>query len=75
MRLIDADAVMRMLTSIELNNGTITDAKMELRNVKTAYDVDAVVKELEDSVVCGMFGARLGKSDAEIIDIIRKGGA
>ena len=45
-----------------------------IENQPTAYDVDAVVKELEESTVCGMFGAMFGKSDTEIIDIIRKGG-
>ena len=39
-----------------------------------AYDVDAVVQEIENSTVCGMFGAMFGKSDAEIIDIIKAGG-
>lgn len=48
-RLISEDDVMRMLTSVELNNGTITDAKSELRNVKTAYDVEKVVAELDES--------------------------
>ena len=59
-RLIREDDVMRMLTGVELNNGTITDAKIELRNVKTAYDIEKVVAELEeasdvddiDDVVC-----------------------
>lgn len=46
-RLIREDDVMRMLTGVELNNGTVTDAKIELRNVKTAYDVEKVVAELE----------------------------
>lgn len=46
-RLIREDDVMRMLTGVELNNGTITDAKIELRNVKTAYDVEKVVAKLE----------------------------
>ena len=47
-RLISEDDVMRMLTSVALNNGTITDAKSELRNVKTAYDISKVVAELEE---------------------------
>ena len=45
-----------------------------IKDMPTAYDVDAVVQELEESTVCGMFGAMFGKSDTEIIDIIRKGG-
>lgn len=45
-RLIREDDVMHMLTGVELNNGTITDAKIELRNVKTAYDISKVVAEL-----------------------------
>lgn len=48
-RLISEDNVMRMLTGVELNNGTITDAKSELRNVKTAYDISKVVAELEEA--------------------------
>ena len=52
----------------------VQDCISTVENQPTAYDVDAVVKELEDSVVCGMFGAMFGKSDTEIIDIIKAGG-
>ena len=90
-RLISEDDVMRMLTSVALNNGTITDVKSELRNVKTAYNVEKVVKELENA------NEKIAKEDycrtkyyiendcehkdcfkccAEyLIDIVRKGGA
>lgn len=79
MRLIDADALCERIRKIY--DGYMLDegcTPIEFENMvdeqPTAYDVDAVVKELEDSVVCGMFGARFGKSDTEIIDIIKAGG-
>lgn len=79
MRLIDADALCERIRKIY--DGYMLDegcTPIEFENMvdeqPTAYDVDAVVKELEDSVVCGMFGAMFGKSDAEIIDIIKAGG-
>lgn len=79
-RLIREDDVMRMLTGVELNNGTITDAKIELRNVKTAYDVDKVVAELEElanhyhkcCLVDYNEGAEVGVR--ETMAIVRKGG-
>ena len=40
----------------------------------TAYDVDAVVEELEKATVSGMGGVRLNKNVMEIIDIVKKGG-
>lgn len=48
-RLIDADDVMEMLTNIELSCTVIpiTEAKLRLRDIPTAYDVDKVVEELE----------------------------
>lgn len=68
-RLISEYDVMRMLTGVELNNGTITDAKIELRNVKTAYDVEKVVEDiLKTKSVYG----RIPVSEA--IEIVRKGG-
>ena len=78
MRLIDADALIKRFEGLRDEHETHSISYNALYEVlvqqPTAYDVDAVVKELEDSVVCGMFGARFGKSDTEIIDIIRKGG-
>ena len=76
MRLIDADDVMRMLTSVELNNGTITDAKIELRNVKTAYDIEKVVAELEelkDTDTREVYLTKHIRCD-EAIDIVKRGG-
>ena len=79
-RLISEDDVMRMLTGVELNNGTITDAKIELRNVKTAYDISKVVAELEekaDSIpIQYEYNYEKGISDGigDAIDIVRKGG-
>ena len=69
-RLIDENSVMRMLTSIELNNGTLTDAKMELRNVKTAYNVEKVVAELKDKkyeagIIAGIRGTKFGEDEYE----------
>ena len=48
-RLIDADDVMEMLTNIELSCTVIpiTEAKLRLRDIPTAYDVDKVIEELE----------------------------
>ena len=77
-RLISEDDVMRMLTSVALNNGTITDAKSELRNVKTAYDISKVVAELEElpNREADYYYAHsndvIDREDA--IDIVRKGG-
>lgn len=72
-RLIREDDVMRMLTGVELNNGTITDAKIELRNVKTAYDVDKVVEQLEE-----LKEKSLSSYDYEtmkiVTDIVKRGG-
>ncbi len=80
MRLIDADALIEFIDAGHLRHPSELcfselDVVNMLNHAPIAYDVDAVVKELEDSVVCGMFGAMFGKSDTEIIDIIRKGGA
>ena len=75
-RLIREDDVMRMLTGVELNNGTITDAKIELRNVKTAYDISKVVAELEehkDLARLNVMGYTMGIWK-KAIDIVRKGG-
>ena len=48
-RSIDADDVMEMLTNIELSCTVIpiTEAKLRLRDIPTAYDIDKVVEELE----------------------------
>lgn len=81
-RLIREDDVMRMLTGVELNNGTITDAKIELRNVKTAYDITKVVAELEENSYTETVDDMDPYSDIpkkvvrleRTIDIARKGG-
>ena len=59
---------MRMLTDVELSNGTITKAKIELRNVKTAYDVDNVVSDVDKLWKSPIF------EKSQLIGIIRKGG-
>ena len=76
-RLIDEDDVMHMLTGVELNNGTFTGAKTELRNVKTAYSVEKVVAELkkastiyemsEDNIKCAI-------EEKLAVHIVRNGG-
>lgn len=40
----------------------------------TAYDVEKVVAELEEAMVCGMFGAGFNKNAMEIIEIVKAGG-
>ena len=72
-RLIREDDVMRMLTGVELNNGTVTDAKIELRNVKTAYDVEKVVAELENLQCVNPF-LTTTEYEHKAIEIARKGG-
>ena len=72
-RLISEDDVIRMLTGVELNNGTITDAKIELRNVKTAYDISKVVAELEVLQCVNPF-LTTTEYKHKAIDIVRKGG-
>ena len=76
-RLISEDDVMRMLTSVALNNGTITDAKIELRNVKTAYDVEKVVEELKGQIILNNNeNVNLARTKAimDCVKIVRKGG-
>lgn len=69
-RLIDEDDVMHMLTGIELKNGTFTDVKTELRNVKTAYSVEKVVAEMKQHTrtMMPVIPAE------EAIDIVKRGG-
>lgn len=74
-RLIREDDVMRMLTGVELNNGTITDAKIELRNVKTAYDISKVVAELEEEKkYCSYHPHTRDEAINKAIDIVKRGG-
>lgn len=48
-RLIREIDVQRILTKTELSGGNFTEAKIAVRdNIKTAYDVEAVVAELEE---------------------------
>ena len=75
-RLIDEDDVMHMITGIELNNGTFTDAKTELRNVKTAYSVEKVVKQIEEMFGCDpmYYGTEAKQAVDKAIDIVKRGG-
>ena len=80
--LISRSGVMKILTDLELQNGTFTDAKIKLRDLPTAYDVDKVVAELEDAKDCieeyPYTGARC-PNEIEIIelekaiDIVKRG--
>ena len=74
-RLIDADDVMEMLTNIELSCTVIpiTEAKLRLRDIPTAYDVDKVVEQLEKLFFkAGSYNIATGLNKA--IDIVKKGG-
>nr|DAM01695.1 MAG TPA: hypothetical protein [Caudoviricetes sp.] len=51
MRLIDADALKKDLKSVTLSNGTLVNTNAVLyllEEYPTAYDVDVVVKQLEE---------------------------
>lgn len=51
MRLIDADALKKDLESVTLSNGTLLNTNtvlLLLDKYPTAYDVDAVVEQLEE---------------------------
>lgn len=75
MRLIDADSLRDRASEYVLSNDEYERFCKIIKTEPTAYDVDAVVKELEDSIVCGMFGACFDKDEMEIIDIVKNGGA
>ena len=45
-----------------------------VENMSCAYDVAKVVAELEEAMVCGMFGAGFNKNAMEIIEIVKAGG-
>lgn len=53
MRLIDADDVMEMLSNIESSYSVIpiTEAKLALRDIPTAHDVDKVVEQFEKDIL------------------------
>ena len=80
MKLIDADDVMEMLTNIELSCTVIpiTEAKLRLRDIPTAYSVDKVVEELEADSSVKLYGSQ--NSDnymipvKRAIEIVKQGG-
>lgn len=90
-RLIDEDSVMKKLTEVELNNGTLTDAKIAMRDVPTAYDVEKVLEQLQEreetskeyyveAMVEGIYSSVnrfCGERFAynNAIELVRKGGA
>lgn len=73
MRLIEANSLRDRASEYALSNDEYERFCKIIEGEPTAYDVDAVVKELEDSIVCGMFGARFDKDEMEIIDIVKRG--
>lgn len=81
MRLIDADALFKEVTEGIYTTGNIFK-DMALQNFinaqPTAYDVDAVVKELEEEVekstISGMGGISCNIDETKIIDIVKRGG-
>ena len=74
-RLIDADDVMEMLTNIELSCTVIpiTEAKLRLRDIPTAYDIDKVIEELEEYLI--NYGvSKKSRIHQRIIEIVKQGG-
>lgn len=88
-RLIDADALLQAIEENSPMNWTDSESEIQadidykcfadmVRNQPTAYDVDAVVEELENEkiVFCGV--RNLEETDTMLIDdaiaIVRKGG-
>ena len=81
--LISRQAVMEMLTSIELSHTVIpiTEAKLGLKELPTAYDVDKVVEQPREKTLvkeCDI-GALVPASERVVIlndaiNIINKGG-
>ena len=69
-RLIDESDVMKMLTEVELSDGTFTEVKSKMRDLPTSYDVEKVVAELEKESV-GVFDIRTILS-SKAIEIVRK---
>lgn len=77
MRLIDADALYEKLQNNSSYDLDFFDAELRqiIEGAPTAYDVDAVVKELEKATVSSMGGVSFNKNVMEVIEIVRKGGA
>lgn len=85
LRLIDEDDVMEMLTNIELSCTCIPniEAKIGLRDISTAYDVDKVVEQIKDKgkAVCCSVKCNDNCNDCEhgclmngILEIVKAGG-
>ena len=72
-RLIDANSLRDRASEYALSSDEYERFCKIIEGEPTAYDVDAVVKELEDSIICGMFGAGFDKDEMEIIDIVKRG--
>jgi hypothetical protein len=85
MRLIDADALKKDLKSVTLSNGTLVNTNAVLyllEEYPTAYDVDAVVKQLEMKIDNAEFDELLtsNEKDAYVdayrraIEVVKGGG-
>ena len=85
MRLIDADALKKDLKSVTLSNGTLVNTNAVLyllEEYPTAYDVDAVVKQLEMKIDKAEFDELLtsNEKDAYVdayrraIEVVKGGG-
>ena len=74
-RLIDEDSVMKKLTEVELNNGTLTDAKIAMRDMPTAFDADAVYRKMwkESEEVCGNTMIELERANEIILEELAGG--
>lgn len=73
MRLIDSDALKKDLKSVTLSNGTLVNTNAVLyllEEYPTAYDVDKVVRQLEDY----LFEKYCVEADVKIEEIVKCGG-
>lgn len=84
-KLIDEADVMKLLTEVELNDGTFTVAKSKLRDLKPAYDTEQVIEQLNDLPTfkvsatsekhpfCAYEAEMISKH--KVMGIVKKGGA
>ena len=86
MRLVDADALKKDLKSVTLSNGTLVNTNAVLyllEEYPTAYDVDKVVKQLEDRKSLILETLKISEADIDrgriygmekAIEIVKGGG-
>lgn len=67
--LISRSEAMKMLARVELDKGSITDARTELDKIPIAYDIERVVDDIKS--LCGY--AIYRRSFDLIIQIVRNG--